>query len=84
MDENLLENGKHEKILENQYRSNINRKNKLFYWSILKEKIYAFKHDIKTKDIGEIHIYQNDTSILTGKNRKEKMHTPFKNICIQG
>jgi len=83
MDENLLENGKHEKILENQYRSNINRKNKLFYWSILDEKIYAFKHGIKTKDIGEIHIYQSDSSILTEKKRKEKMHTPFKNICIQ-
>jgi hypothetical protein len=32
--------------------TNVNRKNKLFYWSILEEKIYAFKHDIKTKDIG--------------------------------
>ncbi len=72
MDENLLENGKHKKILKNQYRSNINRKNKLFYWSVLKEKIHAFKDDIKTKAIGEIHIYHSDTSILTGKKTERE------------
>jgi hypothetical protein len=59
-------------ILKKQYKSNTNTEKKLFYWSILEEKICAFKHDINTKNIGEIHIYYEDTSILTEKNEKRK------------
>ena len=82
--ENLLENGKHEKNLEKPIQikyKKTEQKKKLLYWSILEEKIYAFKHDIKTKNIGEIHIYHGDTSILTEKNEKRKCirHTTIKN-----
>jgi hypothetical protein len=76
------------KILKNQYRSNIqetrNTKKKLYYWSILDEKIYAFKHDINTKNIREIYICYDDTSILTEKDEKRKCirHTAIKNFIL--
>jgi len=63
-------------ILRNQYRSSIKEtrdtKKKSLHSSILEEKIYAFKHDIKTKNIGEIHVYHGDTSILIEANRNRK------------
>jgi hypothetical protein len=59
-------------ISEKQYRSNVNTKKKLFYWSILEVIIYAFKHDINTKNIGEQYIYYDDTSILTEENEKRE------------
>jgi len=53
----------------------------LLHSTIFEEKIYAFKHDIKTKNIGEIHIYHVDPSILTEENGKRKCmrHTTIKN-----
>jgi hypothetical protein len=66
-------------ILKNRSRSRIketgDRKKKILYQSTLKEKMYAFTHDIRTKNIGDIHMYHGDSSMLTERNR-EKMYTP--------
>ena len=77
--------GSTKEILRNQYRSSIKEtrdtKKKLLHSSTLEEKIYAFEHDIKTKNIGEIRIYHVDTSILTEENGKRKCirHTTINN-----
>ncbi len=45
-------------------------KKRLLYWSILEEKAYAFTHDIRTNNTGEIYIYQGGSSILTEGKRE--------------
>ena len=38
-------------------------------------------HDIRTKNIGDIHMYHGDSSMLTERKR-EKMYTPYRHKKI--
>jgi len=55
-DENLLENGEHEQNLEKPmqitFKRNRRRKKEIIVLRVLEEKMYAFKHGIRTKNIG--------------------------------
>ena len=66
--------------IKNQYRSRIkgteDRKKEILYWSALEEKMYAFTHDISTKNISDIHMYHADNSMLIERKRENIYAVP--------